>query len=81
MNLLKYSISLRIFETVFSTILDTWKSFEPGMRPCKKNNSQEREGVDLVGGHTLTLTECKDMCSRNPSSNALAAMGNSGPIH
>ena len=51
------------------------------MRPCKKNNKQEREGVDLVGGHTLTLTECKDMCSRNPRCNAIAWRSSNNRCH
>ena len=42
------------------------------MRPCDRNNNHEPEGVDLVVGHNLTLTECKDKCFRHPSCNAIA---------
>ena len=42
------------------------------MRPCDQNKNRGPEGVDLVGGHTLSLIECKDMCSRHPSCNAIA---------
>ena len=42
------------------------------MRPCDQNNNQGPEGVDLVGGHTLSLIECEDMCTRHPSCNAIA---------
>ena len=51
-----------------------WQTFQPGMKPCVKNNQEEseREGLDLVGGKELNLTECKNLCSATPTCNALA---------
>ena len=42
------------------------------MRPCEKNNQDGPEGLDLVGGKKLSLTECKNLCSGTPTCNALA---------
>ena len=51
------------------------------MRPCGPIEKHGPEGLDLVGGKTLTLEECKNLCSRTPTCNALAWRATDNKCH
>ena len=58
-----------------------WKKFEAGMRPCVENNKDGSEGLDLVGGKTLSLPECKNLCNNTQTCNAFAWRSSDNRCH